>query len=130
MERKRKLAACLIATVAIVSLTIILLSAEEELGTAPSPPFQSELMAMQALLIAAVQVREEKRFRADTAFWELYHHGDDKDWYQDYRMKRLTFNQIVEDYMPFLYDLDDEWATEARQVKMATIVSSYFGRGH
>ena len=41
-----------------------------------------EATAIQALLLAALQVREEKRFRSDGQFWDMYENADVVDWYK------------------------------------------------
>ena len=120
-QRKRKLIAAAIVGLAVFSLVCIQ-PTEEELPQSPTAPMPSlqvpagEATTVQALLLlAAMEIRNEKRFRSDCLFWELYDNADHIDWYKEYRMRKGTFNEIVDDCMPFLYDFNNSWTTAARK---------------
>ena len=54
-------------------------------------------------MIAADEYSVDRRFRQEDNFWDVYN-GDSIDFRKDFRMERNTFNQILKDCIPYLYD--------------------------
>lgn len=54
-------------------------------------------------MVAADEFCADRRFRKEDHFWEEYN-GDSVDFYKSFRMSRITFNGIVKDCIPYLYD--------------------------
>lgn len=54
-------------------------------------------------MVAADEFSADRRYKSEAQFWDVYT-GDTTDFYKDFRMAKSTFNQIVKDCIPYLYD--------------------------
>jgi hypothetical protein len=81
---------------------------------------RSEFMS----LVMADSYAAEPRYKCEQIFWDIYD-GDDDDFYKEYRMKKSTFDTIVEDCIPFLYDTIavNEEAIRARAVRSKVTIA-------
>lgn len=74
---------------------------------------RSEIMS----LVMADSYAAELRYKSEQIFWDVYD-GDDGDFYKEFRMKKTTFNSIVADCVPFLYDALAENEVSARNCEV------------
>lgn len=64
-------------------------------------------------LVMADSYAAEPRYKSEQIFWDVYD-GDCEDFYKEFRMKKTTFDSIVADCVPFLYDTPAENEVSAR----------------
>ena len=58
---------------------------------------------LTAQILAVDDYAADPTRKSEACFWETYS-GSAEKWYKEYRMSRDTFDQIVKDCVPHLYD--------------------------
>jgi hypothetical protein len=60
----------------------------------------------------------DPRYKSDAIFWDVYN-GDDIWFYKEYRMSKTTFNMVVADCIPFLWEepSTNEETVKSREVR-------------